>query len=198
MRNIRFPLQFVFRISTISNDFRVLDANNRVIAYARQKMFKLKEDISVYNNTDKEKLDYRIKADQWIDFNTAYSIKRKDGQELGKFVRKGWRSLWKAEYNLIDQKGMNQFLVREKSALVRFIDNIFGNIPIIGLFTGYVFNPVYNVTDHQRKQVVSLKKQPSFFGRKFLVEKMTEIDEDDQERIILGLMMMILLERNRG
>jgi hypothetical protein len=61
-----------------------------------------------------------------------------------------------------------------------------------------LFNPTYSVLDLQNKAIVKLKKEPSFFGRKFQVIALSEIDQDDQERIILSLMMMVLLERRKG
>ena len=70
--------------------------------------------------------------------------------------------------------------------------------PILNFFTGYLFNPTYIVFSEPNNIVARLKKKPSFFGRNFEVEKLKEIDQDDQERIVLGLMMMILLERRRG
>ena len=51
MQNLQFPIKFVFKISTLANDFTAKDANGNVIAYVRQKMFKFKEDISI-SNTD--------------------------------------------------------------------------------------------------------------------------------------------------
>jgi hypothetical protein len=42
------------------------------------------------------------------------------------------------------------------------------------------------------------KKDSSFFGRKFSLHELKQIDENAQERIVLSLMMMILLERRRG
>ena len=37
-----FPIDFRFKLGTISNDFVATDANGRTLAYVRQKMFKLK------------------------------------------------------------------------------------------------------------------------------------------------------------
>jgi hypothetical protein len=66
------------------------------------------------------------------------------------------------------------------------------------MLTGYFFNPSYAVTNLNGRKVVRIKKLPSFFGRKFEISKLEDIDKDDDERVILGLMMMILLERRRG
>ena len=77
-------------------------------------------------------------------------------------------------------------------------DSFFGQIPVLGLFTGYFFNPSYMLAGINGNAVVRLKKQASLFARKFELEKIGSLDEDDDDRIMLGLMMMILLERRRG
>jgi uncharacterized protein YxjI len=102
MKDFKFPIKFSFKISTLSNDFTAKDADGSTIAYVKQKMFKLKEDILIYDNEQKSNVNFRIQADKWIDFSAAYSFTDKDGNEIGKIARKGWASIWKAEYELID------------------------------------------------------------------------------------------------
>ena len=198
MKNINFPVNLKFNIGTLSNDFTATDVDEREIAFVKQKLFKFKEDISIYTDSTKTELAYKIKADRWIDFNAAYSLTYADGTELGKIARKGWRSLWKAKYILVDQNQREQYSIEEENGWVKVWDSLLGEIPILGLLTGYFFNPSYAVADFVGQKVIRLKKTPSLVGRRFEVSKLAEIDEDDQERIILGLMMMILLERRRG
>jgi len=198
MQSIKFPVQFLFKISTLSNDFTATDTNGNVIAYVKQKMFKLKEDISIYNDDTKTKINYTIKADRWLDFSAAYSLKDRNGTEIGKITRKGWASIWKAHYQIIDQHEKEQYTIREENGWVKVFDSILGEIPFLGLLTGYLFNPSYIVTDLNDKIIARLKKQPSMLGRKFEVEQLSQFDIDDEERIVLSLMMMILLERRRG
>ena len=169
-----------------------------VIAYVRQKMFKFKEDIEIFADEEKSKVNYRIKADRWLDFSAAYSFTDDNKTDLGKIVRKGWRSIWKTDYDLVDQNGNIQYHIREENPWVKVIDSVFGEIPILGMFTGYFFNPTYLVTNLSDELIVELKKQPSFFGREFDVNKIGTLDGDDDDRILLGLMMMILLERRKG
>ncbi len=69
---MQFPLQFTFKITTITNDFRVHDAEGREQAFVRQKLFKLKEEINVFSNESRTQLNYKIKADRWLDFSTTY------------------------------------------------------------------------------------------------------------------------------
>lgn len=198
MKDLQFPLNFKFKIGTLANDFVASDATGATVAYVRQKMFKLKEDILIYSNESKSDTLFRIKADRWLDFSAAYSFTDRDGKEMGKIVRKGWRSIWKTSYELVDQHQNIQYHVNEENAWVKVWDSLLGEVPLLGMFTGYFFNPAYLVTDLQGNVVAKIKKQASFFGRHFEVSKLQDIDQDDQERIMLGLMMMILLERRKG
>lgn len=198
MQNLQFPIKLQFKISTLANDFTAIDGNGKMVAYVRQKMFKLKEDISIFSDESKSKVIYNIKADKWLDFSAAYTFFDEYGIEFGKVVRKGWSSLWKTNYEIIDQHQNFQYRIREENAWVKVMDGLFGQIPILSMFTGYVFNPKYVLTDSNNQIIVKLIKQPSFFGRHFEIVKLGTIDNDDDDRIMLGLMMMILLERRKG
>ncbi len=198
MQKTQYPVNFKFNISTLANDFTATDANGKILAYVRQKMFKLKEDITIYSDESREKLNYNIKADQWLDFSAAYSFFDQNQKSFGKIARKGWKSLWKAEYDIIDEKEQGQYKVREENAWIKVLDALLTQIPILGILTGYFFNPAYIVTDNEGKEIIRMKKQASFFGRNFQLSKLGEINNEDDERIMLGLMMLILLERRRG
>ena len=145
-----------------------------------------------------KQVNYKINADRWLDFSAAYSFSDSDGRVFGKIVRKGWRSIWKTDYDLIDENEQVQYNIREENAWIKILDSIFGDIPILGIFSGYLFNPTYLLKNKKGQLIVKLKKQASFFGREFEIEKIGIIDNDDDDRIMLGLMMMILLERRRG
>jgi uncharacterized protein YxjI len=198
MQNVQFPINFKFKITSLANDFTATDAGGNVIAYVKQKMFKFKEDISIFSDETQTKVMYKIKADRWLDFSAAYSFYDENGNEFGKIVRKGWRSIWKTNYELIDQNDQPQYKITEENAWVKVLDSLFGQIPVLNIFTGYFFNPTYLLTNSNEDTIVKLKKQASFFGRNFEVEKIGSIDNDDDDRIMLGLMMMILLERHKG
>lgn len=198
MKKLLFPIQLTFKIGTLANDFTAEDATGSTVAYVRQKMFKLKEDIEVFSDDSKTRMLYRIQADKWLDWSAAYSFTNALGVELGKVARKGWASIWKAHYDIIDQHEQLQYHVREENGWVKVIDSMVGEIPILGFFTGYLFNPSYIVTDTNDNPIARLKKEPSFWGRKFTIHQLGDIDEDDDDRIMLSLMMMILLERRRG
>lgn len=198
MSGLQFPIDFTFKISTLANDFTATDANGNVIAYVRQKMFKFKEAIEIFSDESRSQVIYTINADKWIDFSAAYSFKNTVGEELGKVARKGWRSIWKAKYEIIDQNQQKQYSITEENAWIKVFDSLLGEIPVLNFFTGYLFNPAYIVTNDNGDIIARLKKNPSFFGKKFSVSKNGEMDASDGQRIILSLMMMVLLERRRG
>ena len=198
MKNLDFPLSLQFKISTFTNDFTVKDTYGTTVAYVKQKLFKFIEEITVFTDESQTTEAYRIKANKWIDFSAAYTFFDNQGKDIGKVARKGWASLWKANYEVYNTAQQQEFVIREENAWIKVLDAIFVQIPIIGLFTGYFFNPAYKVSDLKGTVVARLEKEPSFWGRKFSVTKLTDISTEEQERIVLALTMMILLERRRG
>ena len=200
IREFAYPLQFEFKISSLANDFTATDANGQTLAYVYQKMFKFKEAISVFADDSKKDTLFTIGADRVIDFNANYMFKNQDGGVFGRVGRRGAKSLLKAHYEVFDSEGNQEFLIQEENPWAKFFDALVGEVPVLGMFTGYMFNPKYIVKRQDGTIVVRLSKEKSFFGRRFKLEKVSEIDSKDgeNERMLLGLMMMSLLERRRG
>lgn len=198
MDAIQFPVKLTFKIGTLSNDFVAQDVAGSTIVYVRQKLLKLIEEVQVFNNESRSELMYTIRANRWIDFTATYTFTNRQSYEIGLIVRKGWASLWKAHYEIYDDKQQLDLAVREENPWAKVFDSMLGEIPFLGLLTGYLFHPSYIVTRPNGTPVVRLKKESSFFGRIFTIEKLTEFESGEEERILLGLMMMILLERQRG
>lgn len=192
-----FPLDINFKIGTLSNDFIAKDATGNTVAYVRQKMFKLKEDILIYDGEAKKNVNFRIRANKWLDFSASYLFTDDQEVEIGRVTRKGIRSIWNATYEIYDAAQNHDYTISEENPWIKVLDAVLSEIPILGIFTGYLFNPTYLVKDSNNNVVAKLKKMQSFFGRKFQVQKTGDLGEAES-RILLGLMMMILLERRRG
>ncbi|WP_371463744.1 MULTISPECIES: hypothetical protein [unclassified Cloacibacterium] len=184
MQNLQYPLFLKFKISTLASDFNISDKNGNSLAYVRQKLFKLKEDVVVYNNESRTQENFRIRANQWIDFNASYAITDHTGKNLGKIARKGMRSIWKATYFVMDAFDNQKYKVQEENAWVKIIDGFFTEIPILGIFTGYFFNPTYIVHDNNGKEIYRLRKMPSFFGRKFQLDQLNDIADEDETLVV--------------
>ena len=198
VNDINFPLDLTFKIATIANDFVVKDANGTTISYVKQKMFKLLEDVTVYTNESQSSVLYKINANKWIDFSATYVFTNSVGAEIGRVARKGWASIWKTRYEIYDEKQNQDLLIEEDNAWIKVLDSLLSQVPLLGIFTGYFFNPSYSVRRPDGTVVAQLKKTASFFGRRFSVQKLAEFEIGEEERIVLSLMMMILLERRKG
>lgn len=199
LQNLNYPLDFKFKITTLSSDFNITDKNGNYVAYVRQKMFKLKEDVIIFNDETRSRELFRIQANQWIDFNASYSITDlENGKIFGRLARQGMRSLWKSHYDVLDENNALKYQISEDNAWVKVLDGFIGEIPIVGLFTGYFLNPTYTVKDSAGKEYFRLKKMPSLFGRRFQLDRLIDIDDEDESLVVLSLLMMVLLERERG
>lgn len=194
-----FPITLRMKLIALAPQFYVSDKQNRPIAYVKQKLFKFKEDIRVFADEQQNKLLYTIQADRIIDFNASYSMQdAQTGQTLGSIKRKGMRSLWKAAYQVHDSNDTPTYFISEESAFTRLMDGIFSQLPVIGLLSGYVFNPSYLVKDANGTTVMRMKKQPAMFEGVFKMETFQPLSAQDQKRLMLSLFMVIMLERMRG
>ncbi len=198
MKNLDFPLHFRFRVGTLANDFVITDDHDRMVGYVRQKLFRFVEEIQVFTDETRSEIQYVIKANKWIDFSASYLFYDANGEQIGRVARKGVASLWKARYLIFDKNDRQLFSIQEEKGWTKVWDALLGEVPVIGMFTGYFFNPSYKVTRSDDHIVARLTKDKSFFGRKFTVNKHCDLREEEQENIMLSLMMMILLERKRG
>jgi uncharacterized protein YxjI len=194
---LAYPLTLSFKIIALAPQMSVTDANGNLIAYVKQKMFKLKEAVTVFGDAQQSRPLFNLKADRVIDFSARYNFADPQGMSVGAVKRQGMRSLWKAQYDILEGE-TTTMNIREENAWVKVMDGLFGEIPIVGMFSGYVFNPAYLVSGLDGGVVMRMQKQPALFEGKFMIEKQCEMSEGDEKRVLLSLMMMVLLERRRG
>ena len=165
--------------------------------YVKQKAFKLKEAVTVFTDSSKTQPLYTINADRVIDFSASYHMTATNGYQVGSIRRKGMRSIWRAEYEFVDgaQATMS---VREENGWIKVGDALLNEIPILGMFTGYFLNPSYLVTRPNGQPLMRLSKEPAFWEGRFRMDPLGPMDQAEEPRVVLGLLMMILLERSRG
>lgn len=198
MKDLKFPIKIEFRISTLSNDFTAYDSSGQVLCYSKQKLFKLKEHVDIFSDQSQAERIYTINANKWLDFSTTYVMKTDLGDEIGRIARKGWSSLWKANYEIFDQYRQPDVTIREENPWSKVMDSMLGEIPIVGMLTGYMFNPTYIAKRPDESEVVRIRKDKSMWGRRFTIDQLDDFEEGEEERILLGVIMMVLLERRRG
>ena len=141
VNDLNFPLSLTFKIGTFANDFVAKDASDTTISYVKQKMFKFIEDVSVFTDESQSTILYKINANKWIDFSATYLFTDSNGNDIGRIARKGWASIWKTRYEIYDEKQNQDLLIQEENAWIKVFDAIFAQIPVLGILTGYMFNP---------------------------------------------------------
>jgi hypothetical protein len=91
------------------------------------------------------------------------------------------------------------FSIREENPWVKLFDGLVGQLPIIGMFTGYLLHPAYGVIETATGKVaLRAIKRPALFEGLYRVEQSSGLSEDDERLALLALLMMLLLERQRG
>lgn len=195
---MNYPITLTFKLLALASQIYVRDANGNLIGYVKQKLLKLKEDISVFADENQTQLLFNIKADRVIDFSARYNFTDASGKSLGSIKRQGMRSLWKTHYQISDASDRMVFEIHEENAWVKVIDAVAGEIPVLGMFTGYFFNPAYIVSKTDNSKVARLQKQPAFFEGKFQLSTESQIAQSDETLVLLGVLTMTLLERARG
>lgn len=194
---MNYPLDLSFKIMALTRQVSVTDATGNLILYVKQKAFKLKEAVTIFADQAQTQQLYTINADKVIDFSARYHFAANNGQSLGSVKRQGMKSIWKARYDILDGE-TPVMTISEENPWTKVFDALVGEVPIVGMFTGYVFNPAYRVTRTDGTPVMRLVKQPSFFGGKFSIEQLGQMSPQEEIRTLLSLLMMVLLERRRG
>lgn len=124
------PSKYVARqqlFTFLGNAFRIYDTGGALQFYIKQRAFKLREAIRVYRDEAQTQERLTIQARQVLDFNTTYDVTDTvTGQHLGAARRKGVKSLFKDEWELLSPSGEVIGLVEETggvlSILRRLID----------------------------------------------------------------------------
>jgi uncharacterized protein YxjI len=194
---MQYPLELTFKLWALAPQITVKDAQGNVVLYVRQKLFKLKEAINVFSDSQRNTLVYDIKADRIIDFSACYHFSDATGKNIGAVKRRGMRSLWRAHYDILEGETI-AFTIQEENPWIKVVDALFAEVPVVGIFTGYFFNPTYLVNRPDGRTVMRLSKKPTFLSRVFSIQQVDQLNDREEPQVLLSLLMMLLLERNRG
>ncbi len=194
---IAYPLTLSFRLLALSHQFELMDAKGNCIGYVKQPWLKIKEAVTVYTDSSMNTALYTINADRIIDISAKYDIATAQGTLLGQLQNHGLKSFVKAHYEL-HIAGVQTHTLQETNPWIKVLDSLVGQIPIIGLLTGYFFQPRYALCDTASNEVMEIKKVPSFFERKFSITVLKPVPSHHENAAVLACLMVILLESNRG
>jgi uncharacterized protein YxjI len=195
---VAYPLYIRFKILAIAQQIWVEDAAGQLLLYVKMKAFKLKEAVTVYADEAQTRPLYEINADRVIDFSATYSITDMQGNEIGATRQQGMQSLWRTRFDIL-RGGQVRFTIAEENPWAKVGDSVLGEIPLLGLLSGYLFHPRYVVTAAGGNPVIRIEKQRAFLEGKFRFDRLgTPLSPEDERLVLLACIMMVLLERRRG
>lgn len=100
----QYPTYLLKRqVLALTGRFRFYDPAGSLVMFSEQKMFRLREEIRVYDSDDKAREVLSIQARQIIDFSAAYDVVDTEmNQKVGVLRRKGMRSILRDEWEVLD------------------------------------------------------------------------------------------------
>lgn len=110
------------KILAIGRKYRVFDPQGQLVAFCKQKAFKLREDIRFYADESMQEELFGMRTQKILDFNANFEVVDAAGTVLGSLRRKGWSSLLQDQWTIHAPDGSQVATVMEDSmgmALVR-------------------------------------------------------------------------------
>lgn len=195
---MNYPIRLSFKLLAIASQIYIRDSRGALIGYVKQKLFKLKEEINVFADEGQTQHLFTIKADRILDFSPVYGFTSASGARIGAVKRQGMRSIFKAHYEIYDAGGNTIMEIHEANAWIKVMDALLGEVPVLGMFTGYFLHPAYTVSRSNGTEVARLEKQPAFFEGVFDLKLLGPANENEETILLLSVLAMTLLERSRG
>jgi hypothetical protein len=199
LQGIQYPLTLSFKVLALASQATVTDATGRTVLYTKQKLFKFREHVEIWTDQSQGTRLAEIKANKVIDWSARYFSTDAHGGEIGSVGRRGWRSIWKAHYETFNPGDSTaDFSIQEENVWTKVLDSIFSDIPIVGMFSGYLFHPSFLATRADGTPAMRMTKQPAFWEGRFQIDKLSDMTPREELNLCLSLMMLVLLERKRG
>lgn len=174
-------------LTLVAKKFYVEDSSGAVIAFCKQKAFKLKEDIRLYTDESETSELLNIKARAIIDFSAAYDVVDSvTGEKIGALKRKGWKSLLKDEWILMDTMDQEIGFVKEDSILMASIRRYLTNL----IPQSYVF-------EFRNHEVGTAKQNFNFFAPKLTLDFSADPAKILDRRLALAAALLLMAIEGR-
>jgi uncharacterized protein YxjI len=120
--------QYLLRrqVLALTGKIRIYTPSGDLALYSEQKMFKLREDIRIYSDETKQSELLWIQARQIIDFAAAYDVvDSTSGMKVGALRRKGFRSLVRDAWEILDPGDMPIGTIQEDNMTRAMLRRLF-------------------------------------------------------------------------
>ena len=124
------------KILSLAPKFVFFDHEGKVLAFLRKKVFSWKDDIRVFTDESQSVELLRVNGRQIIDFGASFDVTDSvAGRKVGALKRRGWKSILRAEWDILDECDQEIGKIREDSAFRAVVRRLLGRI----IPQGYTF-----------------------------------------------------------
>ncbi|AIQ63360.1 hypothetical protein PSTEL_09940 [Paenibacillus stellifer] len=117
-------------LSVLGAKVHIYDGDGQLVLYSQMKAFKLKEEITLYEDESMQSELLRIKARKIIDLSATYDVTDSaTGEKIGALRRRGLKSIVKDEWIILGQNDEELGKIKEENALLAIIRRIIPFIP---------------------------------------------------------------------
>ncbi len=167
--------------------FRLYAPDGQLMAYSKQKAFKLKEDIRVYADEAMTTELVTIQADRVIDWAASYSVvDTPSGILVGRLRRKGFSALFRDSWEILDTEGNQLATVQEDSGFKAMLRRIHD-----------LANLLMPQTFHIRaggNEIATMKQNFNWFAPKFEVDLSDDDSSVPRQLLIATVILLLAIE----
>ncbi|MBI2356759.1 hypothetical protein HYV12_01780 [Candidatus Dojkabacteria bacterium] len=171
-------------LSFLGAVFEVFDEKGNLVLYAKQKAFKLREEMKFYEDSDQKREVLSIKARNILDISATYDIRdSRIGELVGSLRRKGLKSILRDEWVILDSRG---------GEVGSMVEDSMG----LAMVRRFLFNLIPQNYDYivNGKRVADLKQQFNPFVYKMNVDI---LNGNVDKRIVLASAVILSLIEGR-
>jgi uncharacterized protein YxjI len=179
------------QVFALTGKLRFYNPNDELVLYVEQKMFRLREDIRVFGDESKTQELLLIQARNIIDFSAAYDvIEAANGQKVGALRRKGLRSMFRDEWEVLD--------AADQPIGMLFEDSV-GQALLRRFLLGSFLPQNYDLTIGEQR-VADLRQKFNLFGYQMILDFTMDTDNKLDRRlgIAAGILLAIIEGKQRS
>ncbi len=175
------------KMASMAPAFFLRDEDGAPLAYLRQEMFSLKDDIRVFTDESQTQELLRIRGRKVLDFGAAFDVTDSAlDQKVGVLKRQGWKSFVRAEWKILDAEEHEVGAVREDSLLRAMVRRFLGNM----ILKGYSF-------EMGGAKAGTAKRVWNFFVPTMKVDFSQDHDKKlDRRLLVAAVVLLMTVERN--
>ena len=175
------------KVIALVGKISVMDASGAVVAFSRQKAFKLREEVRVFTDESESSLLFTIKARSIIDFGATYDISTSDGVRVGSLRRKGFKSMFKDQWLVLGPNESVDGSLDEAGGTGLALARRF--IPLVAWF----MTQDYAMTMSE-SQVAAFQRNRNPFVSKLAVQVTTGATRPQRMLILAAAVLMLIIE----